>query len=497
MQKRGYLAMTIPLVFIHGYSDTAKGFQRWRDVLIKKRNLGPSKVHLINYTSLANEVTIRDIAEGFNRALLYDAGIAEDEPFDAIVHSTGMLVIRAWLTRYASVDGKTIVKSLDIARIKRLQHLIALAPATNGSPVAHKGRSWLGALVKGNKDLGPDFLESGHQVLSALELASPFTWDLAAKDMFGSGNTNRFKAGPDSPFVFTICGDSGLGKVADMATGAVGTKILGSDGVVRWAGAALNSRLLTIDYTGEKPRRGDNGEHLPAAITASEWNNQNNILILWPGLNHGTIMRPRQSDPLVELVSEALDINSNAGFNAWNTKATTLAHLKRGGEEKPHEWQQFVIRVCDERGDGVTDWTISLQMKRKNKPNLEPIAIDDLHPYAKDKSFRCLHINLTECGLPGLDEAAMDNVESLELKLMMNTSSDYLLYVAQREDSAKTSKKLFKGLSELTVDLKEYLNPNNGKFRLLMPYTTTYVEIRVNRDPSLDGKGQAKICHVK
>ena len=489
--------MTIPLVLIHGYSDTAKGFKQWRDILIQKKNLDRAKVHLINYTTLANEVTIRDIAEGFNRALLHEACIAENEPFDAIVHSTGMLVIRAWLTRYASVDGKSIARSLDTERIKRLHHLIALAPATNGSPVAHKGRSWLGALVKGNKDLGPDFLESGHQVLSALELASPFTWDMAAKDMFGRGNTNRFKAGPDSPYVFTICGDSGLGKIADMATGAVGTKIRGSDGVVRWAGATLNSRLLTIDYTGATTKGGESGGNSFFAINASDWNNQNNMLILWPGLNHGTIMRPRESDPLVELVSDALDIKKDADFNAWNNKAIALANFERRGMEKPPEWQQFVIRVCDERGDGVADWTISLQIKWKNKPDHEPIAIDDLHPYEKDKSFRCLHINLTESGISSLDESKMHNVESLEMKLIMNTGSDYLLYVAQREESTKSSTKLFKGLSEMTVDLKEYLNPGNGKFRLIMPYTTTYVEFRVNRDPSLDGKGKAKLCHTK
>lgn len=489
--------MTIPLVLIHGYSDTAKGFKQWRDILIQKKNLDQSRVHLINYTTLANEVTIRDIAEGFNRALLHEAGIAENEPFDVIVHSTGMLVIRAWLTRYASVDGNSIARRLDTARIKRLHHLIALAPATNGSPVAHKGRSWLGALVKGNKDLGPDFLESGHQVLSALELASPFTWDLAAKDMFGTENTNRFKAGPDSPFVFTICGDSGLGKIADMATGAVGTKIRGSDGVVRWAGAALNSRLLTIDYTGETSRGRENRGNSPVAINASDWNNQNNMLILWPGINHGTIMRPRASDSLVELVSDALDVKNDADFNSWNNKAIALANLERGGMEMPPEWQQFVIRVSDERGDGVADWTISLQMKRKNKPRPEPIAIDDLHPYEKDKSFRCLHINLTECGLSSPDESEMHNIESLTMKLMMNTGSDLLLYVAQRENTTTSSKKLFKGLSELSVDLTEYLNPGNGKFRLIMPFTTTYVEFRVNRDPSLDGKGKAKLCHTK
>jgi hypothetical protein len=282
-----------------------------------------------------------------------------------------------------------------------------------------------------------------------------------------------------------------------MATGAVGTKIGGSDGVVRWAGAALNRRILTIDYTGDKDAGGNNHKHHPEAINVSEWNNQNNILILWPGLNHGTIMRPHPSAPLVELVSDALDVKSDAHFNAWNKKATDLANSERGTNKKPHEWQQLVIRVCDERGDGVTDWTVSLQIKRKNKPSLEPIAIDDLHPYEKDKSFRCLHLNLTECNLSSTDKAEIDNIESLEMKLVMNTGSDYLLYVAQREDSTKSSKKLSKGLSELTVDLKEYLNPGIGKFNLLMPYTTTYVEFRVNRDPSLDAIGKAKLCYVK
>lgn len=489
--------MSIPLVFIHGYSDSAMGFKEWRKVLLQKRNLNPSGVHLINYTSLTNEVTIRDIAEGFNRALLHEAGIAETEPFDVIVHSTGMLVIRAWLTRYASMDDIKTSQILDKERIKRVRHLIALAPATNGSPVAHKGRSWLGALVKGNRDFGPDFLESGHQVLSALELASPFTWDLAAQDMFGSGNTSRFKAGRDSPFVFTICGDSGLGKAADMATGAVGTKIKGSDGVVRWAGAALNSRLLSIDYTGERVAARVDNEHKEPAISPSEWNNQNNILILWPGFNHGTIMRPNQTDPLVSLVSEALDVNSDDDFNLWNKKAKDLAQSLRGTKEKPHEWQQLVIRVCDERGDGVTDWTISLQKKMKNESKYQPIEIDDLHPFEKNKSFRCLHINLTECRLSSLDKAHIENVESLEMKLTMNTSSDYLLYMAQRKDPAKSSRRVIKGLSELTVELKDFLYPNDGGFNLLMPYTTTYVEFKVNRDPSLDGKGRAKLCYVQ
>ena len=243
-------SMSTPLILIHGYSDSYKGFEKWRKVLIDKRNLDPAKVILLNYKSLANEVTIRDIAEGFNHALIHEAKLKEDEAFDAVVHSTGMLVIRAWLTRFAPMVARgqnQCREEKDQARSRRLRHLIALAPATNGSPVAHKGRSWLGALAKGNKDFGPGFLESGHQVLSALELASSFTWDLAEKDLFGDA---RFREGHDSPFVYTICGDSGLGAVAGLATELIGTKIQGSDGVVRWAGATLNCRQLIVDYTG-------------------------------------------------------------------------------------------------------------------------------------------------------------------------------------------------------------------------------------------------------
>lgn len=482
--------MSNPLVLLHGYSDSHKGFEKWYKALIKKTGIDKNKVHLINYVSLANEISIRDIAEAFNRALANDAGIAENEPFDAIVHSTGMLIIRAWLTRYASIDDKIIAQKLDKKRIKRLHHLIALAPATNGSPVAHKGRSWIGALVKGNRAIGRDFLESGHKVLSALELASPFTWDLASEDMFGEGNSKRFKAGPETPFVFTICGGSGLGKVAEAVTTAVGTKIHGSDGVVRWAGAALNSRLLTIDYTGEKSSEAKKADSSNVEIHESAWSNQNNKLILWPGLNHGTIMDPSRSQQLFELVVKALGVKDDSQFNDWNSEATKLA--SEGRDQEPDKWQQLVIRVCDERGDGVSDWTIEVQIRRNG--NIEVLDIDDIHAFSDDKSYRCLHVNLSKCRLT--DRSDIDVIESFEMKITMNTNSDYLHYVATRGETQKASEIIANGLSELTVSLKEYLNPNENKFNLLMAYTTTFIEFRVNRDPVLI-KGKGKLCQIK
>src|ERR1035441_4017414 len=64
---------------------------------------------------------------------------------------------------------------------------ITSAPSVpwNAAPYcAHKGRTWLGALLKGGKNpLGPDFLNAGDHVLEGLELGSTFTWDLAHLDL--------------------------------------------------------------------------------------------------------------------------------------------------------------------------------------------------------------------------------------------------------------------------------------------------------------------------
>ncbi len=182
--------MPRPLVLIHGYSADGDDFVPLRNAL-STQHVAASDINICNYVSLNNEITIKDIAEGLERAfrnhpVLHD----EKQDFDAIVHSTGMLVLRAWLT-----NAK--VSASQNTRLKRLKHLIGLAPATWGSPQAHKGRTWLGALVKGGKTLGPDFLNAGDRVLEGLELASPFTWDLAHIDLLGP--EPYYDRGADTP----------------------------------------------------------------------------------------------------------------------------------------------------------------------------------------------------------------------------------------------------------------------------------------------------------
>ena len=61
--------MPIPLVLIHGYSDKGESFHTWKDILIRERQYHPDDIQICSYRTLTNEVTIKDIAEGFDRAL--------------------------------------------------------------------------------------------------------------------------------------------------------------------------------------------------------------------------------------------------------------------------------------------------------------------------------------------------------------------------------------------------------------------------------------------
>jgi hypothetical protein len=127
-------------------------------------------------------------------------------------------------------------------RRSRLKHLVALAPATWGSPLAHKGRSWVGAIFKGRKELGPDFLEAGDRVLDGLELGSRFTWELAHLDLL----TDKpfYGATRATPYVFVFCGNRGYRGLRGLINED------GMDGTVRWAGCSLDTRKLVLDLTG-------------------------------------------------------------------------------------------------------------------------------------------------------------------------------------------------------------------------------------------------------
>lgn len=445
-----------PVLFVHGYSSGPGAFDAWRRILTE-RGRDPSRLIDVNYESLVHAVTLKDVGEAFAHAIGADPRLDPDEPFDALVHSTGMLVVRAWM-------------ALDPVRHRRrLRRLIALAPATFGSPLAHKGRGYLGKLLVGNRDLGPDFLAVGDEVLDGLELGSRFTWDLAHHDLVGA----RAEALRDlpGPRTFVLCGIDGFKGLKGLANEP------GTDGAVRLAGAALNTRKVVLDLTLDA----DAGREAERTVTAP-WSVPDVPMIALAGLNHGTLVSAPTA-PAVDLIVRALDVADDAGYAAWHADAT--AHgarvLQRAQRRaKPlGRWQQLVVRVVDERGDAVPDYYLDFVHRAPGARRwrvIEGVRMH-VHPYGRDASLRCFHLDLDSFQLP--------TGTTLGLRLLADTGTSRVRYRGYASASlvmrAEVETVAESAAWTAALDLSRL-----ERIDLFYPFTTTLVELTIDRDPIPD-----------
>jgi pimeloyl-ACP methyl ester carboxylesterase len=479
--------MARPLVLIHGYSAEGAAFDPLRDAL-QKKGVNATDINVCSYVSLNNELTIKDIAEGLDRAFRNHKVLRdEDQEFDAIVHSTGMLVLRSWLTNYGAAVGAN-------RRLARLKHLIGLAPATWGSPQAHKGRTWLGALVKGNRQLGPDFLNAGDRVLEALELGSAFTWELAHADLLGK--QPYYDKGTATPFVTVFIGNhpyDGLSSVANDP---------GTDGTVRWAGCGLNTRKITIDLT--RTPTGPDGQPVGRA-TISPWavNRLDIPIIPVDGRNHSTLIAD-PDDGMVTLLADFLKVGELGGesHDAWLQRAQKYGtdalakmlinpgtgsagvegEIKKFFGESPEEltegWQQFVVHAIDERGDGISDYMIEVLTQRPDHTWDEfKDMYTDVHAYGPDASFRCFHVRLPR----GISAGKIP----LRVRINASTGTELMAY----QGYGSEVRQLSATAEPVELDISD-LGDGNGS--LFFPFTTTMIEIVLNREP-LPFNEQSKI----
>lgn len=474
--------MPRPLVLIHGYSAEGIDFRPFKDALAAKR-IDPETINICNYISLNNEVTIKDIAEGLERAFRVHPVLCDDhQDFDAIVHSTGMLVLRSWLTN----NGTPLDQN---RRLARLKHLVGLAPATWGSPQAHKGRTWLGALVKGNKHVGPDFLNAGDQVLDGLELASKFLWDLAHRDLLGP--RPYYDTGPETPYVTVFIGNQPYEGLASVANDP------GTDGTVRWAGCGLNTRKITIDLT--RAPVGTDGQAVARATISSWADNRLDIpLIPVDGRNHGSLISEPE-DGMVQLVADFLKVGEDGGetHEAWLARAKEYGNRGRGpmlinpgagaagvsaefkqffghlighsGDAVMEGWQQFVVHARDERGDGIQDYMIEV-LTRGEEGQWIPFTdmYTDVHAYGADSSYRCFHVRLPQ----GLTAGTVP----VKARIHASTGTPivaYQGYSAEAKDVTQSSEAVELDITTL----------GEGQGSLFFPFTTTLIEIVLNREP--------------
>jgi hypothetical protein len=364
------------LVIIHGWSDTHGSFQRLGKWLVDNGIASQVRhVRLGDYVSMDDAVTFDDISRAMQHAWEKEDLPTEPRSVDAVVHSTGGLVIRHWMTSYHSAAKNPI------------RRLLMLAPANFGSPLAHKGRSFIGRVVKGFKS--DKLFQTGTRILKGLELASPFAWELAQRDRFTSDEWY----GPGRILCTVLVGTSGYTGISAAANEN------GTDGTVRVATANLNASLVSFNFASDPQRppqptlRAANGPTAFARI---------------PGENHSTIAlkdRGPRNDLTLEFIRRALTVD-DAGFEKLVDDFEAFSDTVRAqGADRPftHGYQDTVVRLRDDLGHFVRDFFVEVFSKTPDGQRIDDrltCVIQEevfakVHAYGDNAAYRSLLFNTT------------------------------------------------------------------------------------------------------
>ena len=384
-----------PLVIVHGWSDVSKSFEPLARLLGEKLDTTVSFIKLADYLSMEDEVRFHDIAAAMDKAWRDNNLPRGKGTVDAIVHSTGGLVIRDWLNRHFS-PGRAPIK-----------HLVMLAPANFGSPLAHKGRSFIGRVFKGflvKKPEGAKF-QTGTHILKGLELASPYSWKLAEKDRFGVGGTMYQKG---NVLCTVLVGNTGYDGISSIANED------GSDGTVRLSTANLECVKISATFPAnpDDPKVGHDVEwHAEPSSGSTAFGVMDGIdhgtitLSDWRGKSLAKLEKTKRDGGLFAHIVEALKV-SDAGFAAWRRRLAEqndeLLPDKPKRDAAKHGFQNTVVHVHDQYGVGVEDFLLEFY-ENENEEDARNVvaqlfhkeAIKTVHTYSDDGSYRSVYVDCT------------------------------------------------------------------------------------------------------
>ena len=319
------------IVILHGWSDTSGSFEPLAATLAALGLRTPvRRVFLGDYVSMDDDVTFSDIVVAMRRAWIDAKLPTTPRSVDLVVHSTGALVARHWMTRFFTPQTNPI------------HRLLMLAPANFGSPLAHKGMSFLGRVVKGYKSRR--LFHTGKQILRGLEMASAYTWELARTDRFDPAQ--RWY-GRDRVLATVLVGTKGYSGIAAAAN------TVGSDGTVLVSTANLNPAYMEFDFA-SRPEAPVLSIREPNGMTA---------FCRVPKENHSTIAckdgGPANS-VTATLIAAALRVD-DAGFDA-HCAAMAQINAEHRREDAAatftQGFQNTVFRVDDDHDAMVPDYFI-------------------------------------------------------------------------------------------------------------------------------------------
>lgn len=349
------------IVVLHGWSDNAQSFA---PLVRRIRAMGLGAVepiHVGDYVSMDDDVQFDDLVRAMQRAWLAAKLPTTPRSVDLVVHSTGALVARYWMTQYFRPETNPI------------RRLLMIAPANFGSHLAHKGTSFLGRVTKGFKS--KRLFHTGAKILHGLELASPFSTRLALLDRL---DAKARWYGRDRVLATVLVGTAGYTGIAAAANTS------GSDGTVLVSTANLDPARLDIDFATD-----------PAKPTSKlQTANGATAFCRMPGDNHSTLAckdgGPRNPQALA-LMQAALSV-TDAGFDAHVAdlaRRNAEARAAQATDSSAHGFQNTVLHVRDDQGRDIDDYFLEFFIKRAGGNAEDPQATERV----QREALRDVHTN--------------------------------------------------------------------------------------------------------
>ena len=465
------------VLIVHGWSDTSKSFSPLVDFL-NSAGFKAVSLWLGDYISLDDDVKIEDVAkrlEALVREKLANGEIKA--PFDMIVHSTGGLVARQWISTYYFDD-------ITQCPLKRL---VMLAPANFGSKLASMGQSVLGRLLKGWNN----WFHTGKEMLSSLELSSPFQWRLVQRDLLvPDGEENgRVLYGENGVWPFVLTGThpypSALRQIVNEN---------GADGTVRAAAANMNTRGVTIDFSKDE-----------ATPEIRFWENRSETAFpcaILPDRTHASIIDPDNADikadataqqKLGKLILTALNCET---FDTYRQMAVEWRQISEetsalagdesnrsalflDGDKDPeffHQYIQINVHVVDDHGADVTDYVIEFSgpdFKRNDAPTVyfHREVLEHVHTNSSNSAYRCLFIDRTDLLNEFYNRIGKNAEKTLTMSISAQAPGDNISYFSSMKRGAP---------GEMIIHTLD----DSTQARWLQRNTTQFVRIVIPRTPS-------------
>jgi pimeloyl-ACP methyl ester carboxylesterase len=456
--------MAKKLMLVHGYSDGSTSFTALRDFFRDHANYEELHTHFIDYTSMDDQTSYEDLADKFETDYRRLFG---HERIDVVCHSTGSLVVRAWLALH-NERFRRRARNNDPLPPCPVERLVCFAPANFGSDLALLGQSFLSKFRTtffNSHSQSDDRFETGKRLLQGLEPASPFQWRLSMYDLHGAYTYFSADQPPERrcyPFILSAgTGYTGLEAKLIKARAKPGT-----DGTVRIPGTSLNTRLCTLDFL-------DNGES--NLIWYDEVKFSNIPFAVFAGFNHGSIIDPKMpeftaADGPGTLALEALQVTSDAAYEAVYQKyaeALQKHYARMEGADK-RCFQQFFFKVRDDVDLPVSDYYVDFHvMERNGKTNEElTVLFDDyfqasFYPHSVDPSHRVMLVDCSQ--LEDFRKLLAEHDCRLMVEVNGVSPGSSVVYAPQKFEVYDPAK------------AKDY------KVSFLYPNTTTLVDIVLNR----------------